>query len=226
MAKIEILLRSEALSNKQGCVIHMRNHLQQPFSSIIKTYANTQFNLKTFSNIILIIGLLLAYLASLLLPYSMGWEDGILEWTQAAIILIGCFTVIYYHYKVSERQMGRFWYAQVPVWLIMFGREISWGAAFLPYEDFNVITGPTLIHLKELSYAPIVYPLLAVLFILTVYWAVRCQLFKIIGQLWREHNFPKLTLLITISAIIIASCAEKHLFATLGNRSQILDKYI
>jgi hypothetical protein len=182
--------------------------------------------LKKLSNLFLMIALLLAYPTTQLLPRFWGWEDGPLEWTQALILFIGFLIAFWYSHKDTCHRLAQFWYAQLPLWPILLGRETSWGAAFLPFKSFDMYKGPNLVSRSELWYGPLVYPVLGVLLLLIVYLIIKYRLYRLPLQLCCEHRFPVLPFLLAISAIIIASCVERHLLPIPGNRGQLLEEYL
>jgi hypothetical protein len=191
---------------------------QEPFMS------RPQFKITT--NLFLCGILLLAYPLARLLPPSCAWENGSLEWFQAIILASGFFIAFHYRRQAPSHRLAQYWYAQLPVWLTLFGRETSWGAAFLPFKSFNMQHGPTLVSRKDLWYGPAVYPILVFLFILAVYPVIKYRLYQLPGQLLKERRFPALPLLIALGAIIFANCFEKHLFLSAVNRDQLWEEYL
>jgi hypothetical protein len=205
-------------------IAHLPHHSLQ--SNLTTETTLTYPRLKRIANYFLIGSMLLAYPLTQLLPRSCGWEDGPLEWTQALILLIGFLIAFRYSHKETCRRLAQFWYAQLPIWPILFGRETSWGAAFLPFKSFEIHNGPALVSRRELWYGPLVYPALGVLFLLTVYLIIKYRLYRLPLQLCRERRFPGLPFLLAISAIIIASCAEKHLLHIPNSRGQLMEEYL
>ena len=78
---------------------------------------------------ILSIALLAAcYPLAQILPPECGWENGLIENTQAVLLLFGamfCFNCAYYSVKGLGYTLG--W-----LYFIMFMRELSWGRVFFP----------------------------------------------------------------------------------------------
>lgn len=66
-----------------------------------------------------------------ILPVSFSFENGPIENTQVLIVFSGAIMALMFAMRDQTAQRW-FWLAAVPVWLAMCGRELSWGAAFLP----------------------------------------------------------------------------------------------
>jgi hypothetical protein len=179
-----------------------------------------------FINVILLLSFLSAYPLAIVLPDFWAWEDGPLEWLQAGILFANVIIAFRYSQKTSHKIWTQYWLAQIPFWLILFSRETSWGAAFLPIKSFDIQHGPGLIPLRELWYRPIVYPTLAILFLTTVLLISKYKLYKIPLQLLKEKRFPLFPLTIAIFAASAATCFEKDLWLLPGVLNQILEEYL
>ena len=169
--------------------------------------------------------LVLAYPVSRIVPHSWAWENGVFEWAQAFILFLVLVTAFGYSKKATTRYLARFWFYQTPIWLILLGRETSWGAAFFPYRAFNS-HGPVLVSYKSLWYSPAVYPALGILLVFTIYKIVKHRLYRIPWELLRQKRFPVLTLSLTILTIILANCFEQGFFGLPNDLNLVLEEYL
>jgi len=162
---------------------------------------------------ILLAGLLVSYFISPYLPISWGWENSLLEWLQVAILSAG----LVFNYKwwhdikaTSNSSASLFLASALPLWLLMIGRELSWGRVFYP-NSFDAINGPSFISSAELPYGAIVNPLLTVIILIWLFAVIKYGLYKIPYQLLKERRFPTSELVIAILAFVIAGIGEKKL---------------
>ena len=113
---------------------------------------------------LLLLGVLLSYPISHYLPLMWGWENSLLEWLQVAILALGL--VLNYRWWQQAKADNnlsntRFLACATLLWLLMIGREISWGRVFYP-SGFDVVNGPSFLTLTQVPYGSLVYPVLAV----------------------------------------------------------------
>ncbi|MDF2635813.1 MAG: hypothetical protein K0R78_2687 [Pelosinus sp.] len=162
---------------------------------------------------ILFTGVLVSYFISPYLPISWGWENSLLEWLQVIILASGL--VLNYKWWHDAKSAGdwsaaRFLTWAVPLWLLMIGRELSWGRVFYP-NGFDPVNGPSFVTLAELPYGTIVNPLLAVTIVVWLIAVIKYDLYKIPYKLLKEKHFPVSELSITILALVVAGLGEKKL---------------
>lgn len=162
---------------------------------------------------ILLIGILVSYFISPYLPISWGWENGLLEWLQVVILAIGLvLNYKWWHDAKANDHHGtaRFLLLATSLWLLMIGRELSWGRVFFP-NGFDAVTGPSFASLAQLPYGAIVNPLLAVIITVWIFAVIKYGLYKIPYKLLKEKHFPVSELAISILALIVAELGEKKL---------------
>jgi len=162
---------------------------------------------------ILLCGVFLSYFMSPYLPVEWGWENSPLEWLQVVILAFGL--VLTYTWwqdakTVRELSTARFLAWVTPLWLLMIGRELSWGRVFYP-NGFDAVNGPYFSSLAELPYGPLVHPLLVVILVVWLYVMIKYALYKIPYQLLKERCFPVSELAITVLAFIAADLGEHKL---------------
>lgn len=162
---------------------------------------------------ILLAGVLLSYFISPYLPVSWGWENGFLEWLQVVILAVGLvLNCKWWHDAKSNgnHSRERFLLWASPLWLLMIGRELSWGRVFYP-NGFNAVNGPSFVSLAQLPYGSIVNPMLAAVIVVWLFAVIKYGLYKIPYQLLKEKRFPVSELAITILALAVAGFGEKKL---------------
>ena len=159
---------------------------------------------------LLLFGALLSYFVNPYLPFSWGWENSVLEWLQVGILACGLVLNCIWWQQVkagNNLPNARFLAGAMPLWLLMIGREVSWGRAFYP-NGFDSVTGPSFLTMTEISYGPLVHPLLAVIIIVWLYVVIKHDLYKIPYRLLKEGRFPITEFVIAIVAFVVADIGE------------------
>ncbi|WP_312336596.1 hypothetical protein [Anaerospora hongkongensis] len=162
---------------------------------------------------ILLAGVLVSYFISPYLPLSWGWENNFLEWLQVAILAIGMTLNYRWWQNVNatiDSASALFLASTLPLWLLMIGRELSWGRVFFP-SGFDAVSGPTFVSLAELPYGTFVNPLLTVIIVSWLFVVIKYRLYRIPYELLKTKNFPIYELLIVILALLVAGYGEKKL---------------
>lgn len=162
---------------------------------------------------ILLTGVLLSYFISPYLPISWGWENSFLEWLQVVILAVGLvLNCKWWHNAKSNghHKSACFLFWASPLWLLMIGRELSWGRVFYP-NGFDAVNGPSFVSLTQLPYGAIVNPMLAVVIVIWLFAVIRYGLYKVPYQLLKEKCFPVSELAISILALAVAGFGEKML---------------
>lgn len=175
-------------------------------------------NPTTWLSLLLVV---LLFPLGLTLPPWWGWENGPIENTQVVILAVGVFVSFFAARNSQEdRQIRGFWLWQIPIWMLLIGRELSWGRVFYPVAIGT--NGPSFLSIHQLWYGQFVYPLIAVV-----------TLISLLG-LW--HNFnrsllgPKLNLpaidilLLTLAAIAAQFIFEKTVIIALKPYAEVLEE--
>ena len=155
----------------------------------------------------------LSYFIIPYLPVAWGWENGLLERLQIAILTLGL--ILNYRWwqeaKLDNNLSDTRFFAWItPLWLLMIGRELSWGRVFYP-NYFDAATGPSFLKLTQLPYGSLVNPVIAVIIIVWLYAVIKYALYKLPYQLLKKHRFPVIELLITVFAFAVADIGEHQL---------------
>lgn len=159
---------------------------------------------------LLLTGILLSYFINLFLPISWGWENGPLEWLQVVILTAGLVLNCkwWHNAKVRHHEYTRFLLWTNPLWLLMIGRELSWGRVFYP-NGFDAVNGPSFVALAELPYGAIVNPMLAVVIAVWLFAVIKYDLYKIPYKLLRKKRFPLGELIISLLSLTVSVLCEK-----------------
>ncbi|GMB00060.1 hypothetical protein [Pelosinus sp. IPA-1] len=145
------------------------------------------------------------------LPPSFSFENSPLEWSQVVILLMGALLTAKWRQEAkatARYHHARFLTWSIPLWLLMAGREMSWGRVFYPL-GINPTTGPFFIPVSQLPYAPIVYPTIGVVILLWLFAVMKYKLLAIPYQLFQQGHFPIGEFLLVILAFVVANIAEK-----------------
>ena len=151
------------------------------------------------------------------LPQFWGWENGPLENVQVVILLADLLGAAMAAYRQRGSVAAPLWWVALPFWLVFMGRELAWGAAFLPAIGHNQ-WGPT-ISSSVLWFRPAVPWVCAALLLLCCYWMLRHRLWsRVLLRLHQERAWPVASLLLFVLAMVISTNAEGHGFVHLQDR--------
>jgi hypothetical protein len=156
---------------------------------------------------------ILSYFIGSHLPLSWGWENSPLEWSQVVILSIGALLTGKWRQEAKAAEQyhhARFFTWAIPLWLLMAGREMSWGRVFYPV-GIDAATGPFFISVSQLPYGPIVYPVIMVVIVMWLFAVIKHRLYAIPYELFQEGHFPTGEFLLVIFSFVAANIAEKHL---------------
>ncbi len=154
-----------------------------------------------------------SYYADSYLPLTWGWENGPLEWSQVGILAAGLFlTGCWWQEAVTSRRFhqARFFSWAMPLWLLMIGRELSWGRVFYQ-AGLDPIEGPYFISVAQLPYGKFVYPILAIIILSWLFAVIKYKLYAIPYELFRQGRFPTSEFILVVVSFVTAYVAEQHL---------------
>ncbi|MGF6275953.1 hypothetical protein ABIB38_004359 [Massilia sp. UYP11] len=152
----------------------------------------------------LLAALAACYPASLALPASWAREGGLLESLQVLVLCAGC--------VLALRMVARAWPARVamlalwvaPVWLLLAGRELSWGRAWLPEHASEAMAA------TALWVEPLVRPGAAVLLAWLLFSAVYYRIDRPLRAAFAER-VPWVVLAVLLAVAMGSTCAEGHM---------------
>lgn len=156
----------------------------------------------------------------LTLPAWWGWENGPVENTQIVILVVGL--VISYlaaQHNRDNRKFRNLWLYLIPFWLLIIGRELSWGRVFYPVA-FGP-NGPEFISLYQLWYGPFVKPIIAIVLIAMLIGICLNSPLKYI----RQATLPLLDIAILFIMVILASAFDKFTFSILHAQEEMLEEW-
>lgn len=162
---------------------------------------------------ILIMIVIFSYVMGRQLPPSWGWENSPLEWSQVVILFSGA--LLSAKWRQNAKSAGQYHHARfflwaIPLWLLMAGREMSWGRVFYPVGT-DAITGPFFLSVSQLPYGPVVYPLIAAIILIWLFAVIKHKLYAIPYKLFQEGRFPISEFLLVIFSFVVANIAEKKM---------------
>lgn len=166
---------------------------------------------------------LACYPLSLRMPPAWSWENGIVENVQVAVLLAGALGALVAWRRLRPGPAAVLAACAVPVWLLLAGRECSWGAVFLPPIGFDK-DGPIYAS-RILWYRPLVVPFAGAVLagLLLVAW--RHRLGRLIKDLVVRHRFPWGALIMVAVAGCASTFAEGHLRPFTGFTFHQADAY-
>ncbi len=161
------------------------------------------------ANGILLLGLLTALPLSAVLPSEWGWENGVLENLQVIILLAGCATAFWSALNARDRAGRAALMSAAIIWLALAGRELAWGAAFLPPMGFDD-HGP-IISSRVLWYRPLVPWVCAALLLMCVVGMSRAGSWRnVVARLWHDQAWPWFRLGLVVAGLILSAVSEGH----------------
>lgn len=161
----------------------------------------------------LLLALLLCHPLSRILPPAWAWENGVVENAQVLVLLAG--SVLAWQAaraqltKALTKAASTLARCAIPVWLLLAGRELSWGAVFLAPLGFG--PGGPVYTSRVLWYRPMVVPVAAAILAGIVYWSWRHRLDRSIKEVCVRRRFPWLPLGVMAAAACASTFAEGHL---------------
>lgn len=147
---------------------------------------------------------LLIFPLGLTLPVWWGWENGPLENTQVVILGIGAIIsrIAMQHHRYN-RKYRRLWSWLILFWLILMGRELSWGRVFYPVAIGA--DGPHFISIQQLWYGPLVRPVVTIAILAMLIGILRTSPWKYVQQ----TTLPLTDIVILLISSIVAMIFDK-----------------
>jgi hypothetical protein len=152
----------------------------------------------------LLAALAACYPASVVLPSTWAREGGPLESLQVVVLCAGCVLALlmYARTRPARFAMLALWVA--PVWLLLAGRELSWGRAWLPHTADDTMLA------MALWFQPLARPgaavLLAWLLLSAVYYRIDGPVRAAFAR-----RVPWVVLVVVLAAAMGSTCAEGHM---------------
>ena len=174
----------------------------------------------------LLAALVACYPVSLVLPLAWGREAGVLENLQVLVLLSGFVwsIVVFVRLRPERTAMLALW--AVPVWLLLAGRELSWGRAWRAVPGFDA-AGRALPP-EPLWFQPLVWPGAVLLIGWLAYSAWHYRIDEVV-RLAFVRSAPWLLLFVALGAAVGSTCAEGHMSCHLdlvASRAQVFEELV
>lgn len=152
----------------------------------------------------LLAALAACYPASVVLPAAWAREGGPLESLQVAVLCAGCVLALLMYARTRPARIAMLALWVAPVWLLLAGRELSWGRAWLP-EPFDETMAATALWVQ-----PLVRPGAGVLL---AWLALSAVYYRIDGPLRAafSRRVPWVALVVLLATAMGSTCAEGHM---------------
>lgn len=159
---------------------------------------------------LLVLALCACYPLSVVIPPAWGWESGIVENAEVAVLALGFLLAGAAFLRLRSGQAAMLACCVMPIWLLMIGRELSWGAVFLAPLGVGP-DGPIYSSTKMLWYRPLVVPVACVLLAFSGLIAWRHRLDRLVRQIGASGQFPWGLTSIMLLAALGSTMGEGHL---------------
>lgn len=156
-----------------------------------------------------------SYLLAPFLPPWAGWENGPVENAQAALLFWGGVSALRYAAQSQPGRTRAFWWMVAPIWFVMVGRELSWGAALLAPLRFSAEMGPAFSSSQQLAYKPAVPPVVGMLAAFSLALFVRTRQDLTLQSLWQRRALPLAEIALFVAAMLLSNAAEGHMGLTI-----------
>lgn len=175
---------------------------------------------------LLFAALVACYPLSAMLPAGWAREGGILESAQVLVLLAGAVVGFAAFLRLRPDRLGLLALWAAPVWLLLAGRELSWGRVLLPADEGHLPNGVAMNGVLWLQAG--VKPGAVVLALGLLYGAWRYRIHTIVRAAF-ARRMPWLCLAIGLAAAIGSTCAEDHMSCSFGfatARSNLIEELV
>lgn len=174
---------------------------------------------RVFGFLILLL-ILACYPLAQVLPVSAGWENGLVENAQVVVLAGGAIMALFFSTRSQSKQWRWFWLMLVPLWLLLIGRELSWGASVLmPALRMHAETGPVYSS-SQLDFRMQMHVIAGALLVLSALIFILTRQYRSIVQIVRKRSLPVFEIVLAVCAAILCTNAEGHGFMTFSALSE------
>jgi hypothetical protein len=157
----------------------------------------------------------------LFLPAWWGWENGPIENMQVVILFAGAVLSWIMARHNTDRQMHNLYLWLIPIWLLIVGRELSWGRVFFDSVSIGA-GGPVFPSIRSIWYGRYVYPLNTIVIITALVGLRRNFNWSKIKQI----QWPAIEVIIVVVAVVASQLVfERKLILLLKSYSQMLEEW-
>lgn len=158
--------------------------------------------------VILAVCAVLCFIPLLFTGPSFAWENGPLEMAQNVVLFFETCLFLYFYRGAKGSRYQGLWLTTAGLFLILFGRELSWGRVFFFKEMASY--GPAFYSLREIPYGFLVNWVVGALMLLTLFGLFRYAPWR---DIWKEIPKPW---------VILAAVILMMVLSTLGDKEKIL----
>lgn len=166
----------------------------------------------------LVLWLLAIYPISAMLPGWASFENGPIENAQAGVLFLfsGMCLLFYCNQSLPHRKM---WLPSAGVFLILAGRELSWGRVFFT-TGYDPESGPIVISASDMPFYTEIHVMVGVFAVLCLVGLIRWVPWK---QIFRDIPVPWMRLVMLIICVILVTLGDHHsMFHTI--RDQMIEE--
>lgn len=146
----------------------------------------------------------LLFPASYSMPGYLAWENGLVEMLQNIVLLGNACIVASFFYNTLGQKVHYLWLAAIGYFLLLLGRELSWGRVFFPvgmdshgpvFISMHAVPGYEIIHGVIGMYTAIVF--FSLMFFMPWKLVLHCI------------PFPKFLFCLLVVAAVLVMCGDK-----------------
>lgn len=139
---------------------------------------------------------------------SISDENGLIEILQNIVLLLATIAAIIFARR-STLEERSFWLLAACFFFVLFGREISWGAVFLPLIDPQTYTD--IPSSKALWYRPAITPAIGALGAALIAYFIKCGGYRIVFWLLKNGKIPYIEGVFFVIAALLTTAAERKM---------------
>jgi hypothetical protein len=158
-----------------------------------------------------------AFILTPFTPVSWAVENGPIEWLQVVVLGGIWFLAVTFSFSATRNSRKLFLWS-VPLWLLMIGRELSWGRVFLHNADGKMP------KMSELWYGQYVEQAIFIVMIIILGELFKHGLFAEVRKRIREGRVPLVDIAIVVVGAVIASLIEHYGAGLLGDRESVFEE--
>jgi len=152
--------------------------------------------------------LVASYPLSFVLPGPWAREAGPLENAQVAVLFIGALLALRFFLGTRPARSAMLGLWAAPVWLILAGRELSWGRAWL--QEPGIDAAGRLVAVTPHWLQALAWPCAAALLAWMLFCAWRYRIDRLVRSALARRT-PWLCLAIAVGGALGSTCAEGHM---------------
>lgn len=168
-------------------------------------------------NIVTFLFLLAAIPLAICLPKWAFWENHWVENMQAVVLLGACLFNFVWAIKSEDSisYLKSIYISEAILFLVAFGREISWGRIFYPVGMGS--EGPEFLSIKEVWFGPYLPWVLGLAGLILLYnlWRSRTLIRSIFSQYKSDHTIRLYLVLFILGLVLSETVFEKNLITPL-----------